>query len=72
MATKLLTFEIVDRTNVMCVLVMSKQDKYEFVYEDLFAWEGLEFCRPTRGAVSVSFMEIVMVVRNAQHMVEHI
>ena len=56
----------------MCVLVMSKQDKYEFVYEDLFAWEGLEFCRPTRGAVSVSFMEIVMAVRNAQRMVEHI
>ena len=43
LATKLLTFEIVDRTNVMCISARSKHDKYEFVYYDPFAWEGFGF-----------------------------
>ena len=72
LATKLLTFEIVDRTNVMCILARSKQDKYEFVYEVPFAWEGFEFRRPTCGSVPVSFMEVVTAVRKAQRMVEDI
>ena len=72
LATELLTFEIIDRTNVMCVLARSKQDKYEFVYEDPFSWERFEFRRPTRGATLVSLIEIVMVVRNVQRMVEDI
>ena len=72
LATKLLTFEIIDRTNVMCVLARSKQDMYDFLYEDPLAWEGFEFRRPTRGAMPVSLMEIVIAVRNAQRMVENI
>ena len=72
LATKLLTFEIINRTNVICVLARSKQDMYDFLYEDPLAWEGFEFCRPTRGAVPVSLMEIVIAVRNAQRMVENI
>ena len=68
----MLTFEIIDRTNVMCVLARSKQDKYEFVHENPFAWEGFEFRRSTCGAVLILLMEIVMSVRNAQRMVENI
>ena len=37
LATELLTFEIVDRTNVMCIVARTKHDKYEFVYTDPFA-----------------------------------
>ena len=54
------------------LLGRSKQDKYEFVYEDPLAWEGFKFHRPTRGAIPVSFMEILMAVRNAQRIVEDI
>ena len=62
LVTKLLTFEIVDRTNVICILARRKQSKYEFVYKDSFASEGFEFRR----------LEIVMAVRKAQHMVKDI
>ena len=72
LATTLLKFEIVDKTNVMCIVARSKQGKYEFIYEDPFAWEVFEFCRPTRGAVHVSFMEVVTAVQKAQRMVEDI
>ena len=72
LATKLLTSEIVDRKNVMCILARSKQVKYEFVYEDLFSWEGFKFHQPTRGAVHASSMEVVTAVKKAQRIVEDI
>ena len=52
-ATKIISFQLVDNPGLKCVITKDHIDISNYVYEDTYSWAGLEFRSPKRGWQSI-------------------
>jgi hypothetical protein len=65
-ATKIISFELVDNRGLKCVIQRDDNDMSKYVYEDASRWAGIELRSPKRGGAKVSLNEIIAANKKAE------
>ena len=65
-ATKTISFQLVDNRGLKCVITKDDKDIGKYVYEDVSRWAGFEFRSPKTGGAKVYLNEIIAANKKAK------
>ena len=68
-ATKIISFELVNKSGLKCVITQSSIGKYR--YDDASVWAGIEFRSPKKGGAKIYLDAIITAQEKAEELLRN-